>query len=93
MYLYFFILFFHGYKEKNISTALNVIKKIGGWPVLEGNLWQDKNYQWEETIYNLKAEGLSISSLFSLSLESNFMNEDQFVLNVQNLFKKQINNY
>ncbi|XP_051158324.1 neprilysin-2-like isoform X2 [Leptopilina boulardi] len=35
-------------KQQNLNSILDLLKKIGGWPLLEGNSWNNVNFQWEK---------------------------------------------
>ncbi|XP_051158315.1 neprilysin-2-like isoform X2 [Leptopilina boulardi] len=35
-------------EQQNLNLILDLLKKIGGWPLLEGNSWNNVNFQWEK---------------------------------------------
>lgn len=41
-------------EARGIGFVLNLLKKVGGWPVLEGHRWNANNFNWVETVYKLK---------------------------------------
>lgn len=45
-----------------------ILKKIGGWPAVEGDNWNDQDFDWKELIYNLREEGLFMSFLFDFKI-------------------------
>lgn len=49
-----------------------VLKRMGGWPVLEGNAWDVGAFSWIETVYKFRNEGFSVDYIidFAISIDS-----------------------
>lgn len=51
-----------------------IMRKIGGWPILEGDQWNETAYDWIESIRQMRDVGVVPTYLFSTSVEPNFEN-------------------
>lgn len=53
--------------EKNsVESLKNYIHYFGGWPVLEGDNWEEKNFNWQEIIYDMHKAGFGSSCLLRI---------------------------
>lgn len=59
-----------------------IIRKIGGWPIVEGEQWNETAYDWVESIRQMRDVGLAPNYLFSTSVELNFENSSMRSLTV-----------
>ena len=41
-------------EQKGLSPLLDRLKLLGGWPVLDGDKWHDKGFEWKQSVYKLK---------------------------------------
>ena len=46
-------------EQKGLKPIQDLIKKLGGWPVVEGNNWSDEDFRWYELMYKFREEGLT----------------------------------
>lgn len=46
-------------KKQGFAPLIKLIEEIGGWPVVQGELWNDKSQSWEEIIYEANLLGLT----------------------------------
>ncbi|XP_046670651.1 neprilysin-2 isoform X2 [Homalodisca vitripennis] len=51
-----------------------IVKRMGGWPVLEGDLWDEGSFTWKDTTYKFKDEGFSIDYLIDFSITTDYKN-------------------
>ncbi|MCH1928189.1 hypothetical protein L6232_25685, partial [Shewanella sp. C31] len=45
-----------------------LLKSLGGWPVLEGDSWEDGTFDWRETVYKFRKSGLSVDYIIDFSV-------------------------
>ncbi|KAJ1525550.1 hypothetical protein ONE63_010355 [Megalurothrips usitatus] len=57
-------------EELGLDPARNVLKAVGGWPLLEGDSWDEHNFELNAMLLKLEDLGLSAASLFSLDIAS-----------------------
>jgi membrane metallo-endopeptidase-like protein 1 len=51
-----------------VQSLLDLLKELGGWPLLNGDSWESKNFNWWTWTHRVKKIGLSIDSLITFSL-------------------------
>ncbi|XP_008202483.2 neprilysin-2 [Nasonia vitripennis] len=59
---------------------IRYIKSFGNWPVLAGNSWQEKDFDWLQSIYQFRRNGYSTNYLISLSIEVDMKNNTKRVI-------------
>ena len=64
------------------KPLLEVIKLLGGWPVLDGNTWQDKVFDWKQAVYKRRNYGFSVEPFFALGIEMDSKNNNKKVIYV-----------
>ncbi|KAG8183511.1 hypothetical protein JTE90_003861 [Oedothorax gibbosus] len=51
-----------------------VLKSLGGWPVVEGNKWNESNFDWIDVLSTLKKHGLFSDIILSLAVMPDLRN-------------------
>ena len=51
-----------------------IIQKIGGWPIIEGEKWNESDFDWIESIRQMREIGLTMAYLFDIGVVPNFKN-------------------
>ena len=52
-----------------LEPLKNILKdKFGGWPVLEGDSWNESDFDWRELNYKFRRNGYSADLLFDFSI-------------------------
>ncbi|XP_033224475.1 neprilysin-2-like [Belonocnema kinseyi] len=74
--------------EKNsIETALAKLNKLEGWPLLEGNSWEEKNFDWTQTTYEMQNLGFNTFFFFASDVIGTiYLNESRSVLCIDQPF-------
>ncbi|KAK9888868.1 hypothetical protein WA026_001088 [Henosepilachna vigintioctopunctata] len=73
--------------EINSVPALkNNLKKLGGWPVVEGNKWNPDSFNWVDTLLKLKESGMVYTMLLDFPVELDNKNSSRRVLCVDQPF-------
>lgn len=53
-----------GIEKEGVDTIKKVLNRLGGWPILDGGKWNDKNFSLEELLIKLRQEGYDYMQLF-----------------------------
>lgn len=69
---------------RGVGFLLDLFKKAGGWPVLEGSNWDGDNFDWVENIYKLHELGLS-GELFEINVSTDRLDSFKKVIEVSEL--------
>ena len=73
--------------EKNsIRIVLDDFKKSGGWPVLEGDSWNETDFDWKQSIYKFKKLGYGSDYFFFFGVTIDYFNSTKRILTVRNYF-------
>ncbi|KAF5304224.1 hypothetical protein FQR65_LT08031 [Abscondita terminalis] len=51
-------------EKEGIDTIKRTLSRLGGWPILEGGQWNDKNFSLEDLLIKLREEGYDYMQLF-----------------------------
>ena len=68
--------------QNGLTPLLDRLKSLGGWPVLDGDKWQNKKFDWIQAIYIRRGLGYSVQSFFVLSVNMDFKNNSKYILSV-----------
>lgn len=75
----------------NISAQLDktsknnfkdILKKLGGWPVLDGNYWDESNFDWKKLDNKLRSMGYSMNHFISFYVAFDASNSSRRVIYV-----------
>ncbi|XP_044587723.1 neprilysin-2-like [Cotesia glomerata] len=55
--------------EDDTKFLNEIISKLGGWPVLEGNKWNETNFYWEKHIEKATSIGLTNNDFYKLGID------------------------
>lgn len=61
-------------EEQGLAPLEKVLRKLGGWPVVEGEKWDEENFSWVKSLYLNKKLGYSFDIFFDLGVYSDFKN-------------------
>ena len=64
-------------EKKGLEPVKSILKKLGGWPLLEGIEWKDEGFKWYEQMYKHREHGFSVDYIidFSVSTDLKVMNK------------------
>ncbi|CAG5102248.1 Similar to Nep2: Neprilysin-2 (Drosophila melanogaster) [Cotesia congregata] len=71
-----------GIEEQGLTPLLIIIKKLGGWPVLEGEMWKDNDFNWISSVYNFRELGYSVDYFLDFSIGADLKNSTKRVLDL-----------
>jgi len=59
-----------------------ILKKMGGWPLLEGPSWNEEGYKWYEMTYKFRENGYSVDYLVDFSVTTDLKNSSWRILDL-----------
>lgn len=54
-------------EKRNDGPLLDLLKRLGGFPVLEDN-WDERSFYWPETVKGLRREGVYVDTIVDMSV-------------------------
>ncbi|XP_027847629.2 neprilysin-2-like [Aphis gossypii] len=67
-------------KNEDLGAIKEILKSLGGWPVIEGEIWNDTEFTWMESVYNLRLAGLSVDYFFSFNVDIDIKNRTRRII-------------
>ena len=58
-----------GIEENSVSDLKEIISRLGGWPVVEGDSWSEDNFHWWDLSMKAAAEGLGTDRIISIGIK------------------------
>ena len=65
-----------------LQPMKDMLKKLGGWPVLEGDSWDEENFSWIDTVYKFRENGYSTDYLIDFSIVTDSKNSSWRVIDI-----------
>lgn len=65
-----------------LQPLKDMLKELGGWPVLEGDSWDEENFSWIETVYKFREHGYSTDYLIDFSVVTDSKNSSWRVIDI-----------
>ncbi|XP_003739567.2 neprilysin-2 [Galendromus occidentalis] len=59
-----------------------ILRDLGGWPVIEGNRWNESAFDWLDIIIKFRDLGFSHDIIFDLSVIPDFRNNTQYLIDL-----------
>ena len=69
-------------EEKGMEKLKDILKKLGGWPLLEGDKWDQKGFKWFNLVYKFREVGFSANSLVAFSIVPDLKNSIRRILDL-----------
>ena len=66
-----------------LTPLKKILKKLGGWPVLEGDTWIDENFDWINTSSQFHNAGYSSNHVISFKVEIDRKNTSRRIISVR----------
>ena len=67
-------------EEKGLTPLTDVLKRVGGWPLLEGDSWSHDGFKWFEMVYKFREEGFLVDYLVDFSVTTDLKNSSWRIL-------------
>lgn len=68
-----------------MQPLLDMLKRLGGWPVLDGDSWDEKSFSWEKSVYNFRDAGYSVDYFLDFSISVDVKNSTKRIIDVRTL--------
>ena len=65
-------------ERESLREVKELMKRLGGWPVLEGEDWKEREFKWWELEIKAHKEGLSIGYIININIGIYFMDIKHF---------------
>lgn len=69
-------------ENTGLKTIKHFLQELGGWPVLQGNSWNERDFDWKKTTYQLRHLGFSDDHFISFAIDLDDKNSTKRVLKV-----------
>lgn len=70
-------------EDRGMKPLADLLKELGGWPVVEGDSWSEDDFNWIETVKKFRRMGLETQSIFSLYIDTDLRNSSRRILYVK----------
>ncbi|KAF5306388.1 hypothetical protein FQA39_LY08897 [Lamprigera yunnana] len=64
-----------------VNVTIGLLNKVGGWPVLQGENWNEDNFDWKSTTYQFRKMGIPSNSLISIFPGVHSYNSSKYIIN------------
>lgn len=81
-------------KIQNISVArienegtkplFEILKKVGGWPVLDGDKWDESTFSWDNMTYQIRDQNFLITFPVIPTVHVDSKNTSKHIIKVNN---------
>lgn len=71
-----------------LDTINDILKQLGGWPVLEGDRWSEGDFDWRQSVYNFRKAGYSVDYFIDFSVGIDLKNSTKRIIDVSLLCSK-----
>ncbi|XP_031827062.2 M13 family metallopeptidase neprilysin 2 isoform X1 [Nomia melanderi] len=69
-------------EKQGLDPLLNILKKLGGWPVLEGDNWNESEFNWKESVYKFRKMGYSVDYFIDFSVSVDLKNSTKRIIDL-----------
>ncbi|XP_011689069.1 PREDICTED: membrane metallo-endopeptidase-like 1 [Wasmannia auropunctata] len=69
-------------KQRGLTPLLNSLRKLGGWPVLNGRRWNERDFIWKDSVYRFRRLGYSINYFIGFSVYDDWKNNSRRVISL-----------
>lgn len=69
-------------EEEGMTTINDILKQLGGWPVLEGKNWNEREFDWKTSVSKFRTVGYGVDYFIDFSVVSDVKNSTRRVIDV-----------
>jgi len=69
-------------EEKGVAPLTSALKTMGGWPLLEGDSWDQEGFKWFDMVYKFRDMGYSVDYLVDFSVTTDLKNSSWRILDL-----------
>ncbi|XP_015110388.2 neprilysin-2-like [Diachasma alloeum] len=67
-------------RAQSLKQLLTDLTELGGWPVLEGDRWDERSFNWIESTYNVRDRGYPFDYFLRVTVEPDWKNNIKRVI-------------
>jgi hypothetical protein len=65
-----------------VTPLLDILRHLGGWPVLDGDAWNEGSFDWRRSVFDFRAMGYSVDYFMDFSVSTDAKNSTYRSINV-----------
>ncbi|XP_044750361.1 neprilysin-2 isoform X2 [Coccinella septempunctata] len=69
-------------EKEGLTTIHQIFRNLGGWPVLEGDMWRDGDFDWRKAVYKFRKHGYSVDYLIDFSVGIDLKNSTRRIIDL-----------
>lgn len=69
-------------EKVGLGPIKEMLKSLGGWPVLEGEKWDDAGFTWKDSVYKFRVAGYSVDYFIDFSVSTDLKNTTMRAIDV-----------
>ncbi|NP_001036959.1 neutral endopeptidase 24.11 [Bombyx mori] len=69
-------------EARGVQPLLDMLKRLGGWPVLDGQSWDENSFSWEQSVYKFRDAGYSVDYFLDFSISVDVKNSTRRVIDL-----------
>jgi hypothetical protein len=69
-------------ESRGFTPLLDILRKLGGWPVLDSDAWDAGKFDWRQSVFNFRAMGYSVDYFMDFSVSTDAKNSSYRSINV-----------
>lgn len=70
-------------ESRGVRPLLDMMERLGGWPVLQGSSWDEASFSWEESVYRFRKAGYSVDYFLDFSISVDVKNSTKRIIDVR----------
>lgn len=70
-------------EQQGLDPLLNILRNLGGWPLLEGDQWNENEFNWMESVYKFRQMGYSVDYFIDFSIGVDLKNSTKRTIDVR----------
>lgn len=69
-------------EDEGLDTIHSILDELGGWPVLEGPMWKEADFDWRKSVYRFRKVGYSVDYFIDFSVGVDVKNSTKRIIDV-----------
>lgn len=69
-------------EARGTKPLLDMLQRLGGWPVLQGDTWDERSFSWDESVYRFRQAGYSVDYFLDFSISVDVKNSTKRIIDL-----------
>ncbi|KAJ8954561.1 hypothetical protein NQ318_000795 [Aromia moschata] len=69
-------------ENEGLRTIHAILQELGGWPVLEGPMWSEADFDWRQSVYRFRKVGYSVDYFIDFSVGVDVKNSTKRIIDL-----------